>query len=53
MRTRAAMHIIEHPLVQRDVTVLRDRATPSRQFRAVVGQIGGYDTACTGQERRL
>ncbi len=25
----------------------------SRQFRAVVGQLGGYDTACTGQERRL
>jgi molybdate-binding protein/DNA-binding transcriptional regulator YhcF (GntR family) len=25
----------------------------SPQFRAVVGQIGGYDTACTGLERRL
>jgi molybdate-binding protein/DNA-binding transcriptional regulator YhcF (GntR family) len=25
----------------------------SEEFRAVVGQIGGYDTACTGKERRL
>jgi uracil phosphoribosyltransferase len=36
MRLRAQIHIIEHPFVQRDVTVLRDRATPSRQFRAVL-----------------
>lgn len=36
MRTRAHIHIIKHPFVQRDVTVLRDRATPSRQFRAVL-----------------
>jgi len=25
----------------------------SPQFRAVVGQIGGYDTSRTGEERRL
>ena len=36
MRIRAHVHLIEHPFVQRDVTVLRDRATPSRQFRAVL-----------------
>jgi len=28
--------IIRHPLVQRDVTLLRDRRTPSNQFRAIL-----------------
>ncbi|MGB2869282.1 MAG: uracil phosphoribosyltransferase [Bacteroidota bacterium] len=28
--------IIDHPLVQRDLTLLRDRKTPSNQFRAIL-----------------
>jgi uracil phosphoribosyltransferase len=28
--------IIRHPLVQRDVTLLRDKRTPSHQFRAIL-----------------
>jgi uracil phosphoribosyltransferase len=28
--------IIEHPLVRRDLTLLRDRTTPSNQFRAIL-----------------
>lgn len=36
MRSRSPIHLIEHPFVQRDVSVLRDRGTPSRQFRAVL-----------------
>jgi len=28
--------IIEHPLVRRDLTLLRDRTTPSDQFRAIL-----------------
>jgi uracil phosphoribosyltransferase len=28
--------IIHHPLVQRDVTLLRDKRTPSNQFRAIL-----------------
>ncbi len=28
--------IIEHPLVKRDLTLLRDRRTPSNQFRAIL-----------------
>jgi uracil phosphoribosyltransferase len=36
MRMRPQLHLIDHPFVQRDVTVLRDRSTPSRQFRAVL-----------------
>jgi uracil phosphoribosyltransferase len=28
--------IIRHPLVQRDVTLLRDKRTPSNQFRAIL-----------------
>lgn len=36
MRSRSIVHLIEHPFVQRDVSVLRDRDTPSRQFRAVL-----------------
>lgn len=30
------VHVIQHPFVQRDVAILRDRATPSPMFRAVL-----------------
>ena len=30
------LHIIRHPLLQRDLTLLRDRKTPSPQFRAIL-----------------
>ena len=30
------LRLFEHPLIQRDLTILRDRRTPSRQFRAVL-----------------
>jgi uracil phosphoribosyltransferase len=30
------LHIISHPLVQRDLTLLRDKRTPSHIFRAVL-----------------
>jgi uracil phosphoribosyltransferase len=30
------LHVIDHPLVKRDLTILRDRKTPSYMFRAVL-----------------
>lgn len=30
------LFIIRHPLIQRDVTLLRDKRTPSNQFRAIL-----------------
>jgi uracil phosphoribosyltransferase len=30
------LHIISHPLVKRDLTILRDKKTPSQSFRAVL-----------------
>ncbi|RCK71565.1 MAG: Uracil phosphoribosyltransferase [Ignavibacteriae bacterium] len=33
--------IIEHPLVKRDLTLLRDRRTPSFQFRAILRHLAG------------
>jgi uracil phosphoribosyltransferase len=31
--------IVDHPVVQRDVTLLRDKRTPSNQFRAILRRI--------------
>lgn len=33
--------IIEHPLIKRDLTLLRDRRTPSFQFRAILRHLAG------------
>jgi uracil phosphoribosyltransferase len=33
------LHIIEHPLVKRDLTLLRDASTPSNQFRAILRRV--------------
>lgn len=33
--------IIDHPLVKRDLTLLRDRKTPSFQFRAILRHLAG------------
>lgn len=31
--------VIKHPLIQRDLTLLRDERTPSHEFRAILGRI--------------
>jgi uracil phosphoribosyltransferase len=31
--------ILDHPIVQRDVTLLRDKRTPSNQFRAILRRV--------------
>ncbi len=33
------LHIIQHPLVRRDLTLLRDTNTPSNQFRAILRRV--------------
>lgn len=33
--------IIEHPLIRRDLTLLRDKSTPSFQFRAILRHLAG------------
>lgn len=33
--------VIDHPLVQRDVAILRDKDTPNHQFRNVLNRIAG------------
>ncbi|MBI3193282.1 MAG: uracil phosphoribosyltransferase [Ignavibacteriae bacterium] len=33
------LHIINHPLVKRDLTKLRDKKTPSNQFRSILRRI--------------
>ncbi|HYD55073.1 MAG TPA: uracil phosphoribosyltransferase [Gemmatimonadaceae bacterium] len=33
------LHIVSHPLVQHKITVLRDRATPTKQFKELVDEI--------------
>jgi uracil phosphoribosyltransferase len=33
--------VIDHPLVQRDVSILRDRETPNHQFRNVLSRVAG------------
>lgn len=37
----STLTIIDHPLVKRDVSILRDRHTPNHQFRAVLSRIAG------------
>lgn len=33
------LHVIEHPLVEHKLTVLRDKTTPSKVFRELIGEI--------------
>ena len=35
----AALRLIRHPLIERDLTILRDRATPTPVFRTVLRRI--------------
>ena len=35
------VHVVDHPLVKRDLTILRARETPHGVFRATVGHISG------------
>ncbi|MFA6439090.1 MAG: uracil phosphoribosyltransferase, partial [Bacteriovoracaceae bacterium] len=37
----STLTVIDHPLVQRDVSILRDKNTPNHQFRAVLNRIAG------------
>lgn len=34
--------VLEHPLVRHKLTLLRDRATTTRDFRALVGELGAF-----------
>ena len=33
------LHIVDHPLVRHKITLLRDRATPTKQFKELVDEI--------------
>ena len=35
----AALHVLDHPLIQHKVTILRDKNTGVKEFREVVGEI--------------
>lgn len=35
------VHVIDHPLIQHKLTILRDRTTPVKEFRELVGEIAG------------
>jgi uracil phosphoribosyltransferase len=37
----STLTVIDHPLVQRDVSILRDKNTPNHQFRMVLNRIAG------------
>ncbi len=37
----STLTVIDHPLVQRDVSILRDKDTPNHQFRTVLNRIAG------------
>ncbi len=37
----STLTVIDHPLVQRDVSILRDKTTPNHQFRTVLSRIAG------------
>ena len=38
-RTFPTLHIVDHPLVRHKITLLRDRATPTKQFKELVDEI--------------
>ncbi|MGV3526842.1 MAG: uracil phosphoribosyltransferase [Candidatus Sericytochromatia bacterium] len=40
--TQANLHIHDHPLIQRDLTILRDKNTPSPIFRAAIKNMSRY-----------
>lgn len=35
------VHVIDHPLIQHKLTILRDKTTPVKEFRELVGEIAG------------
>ena len=35
------VHVIEHPLIQHKLAILRDKNTPVKEFRELVGEIAG------------
>ncbi len=42
----STLHIIDHPLVQHKLTLMRDKATPSKEFRTLLNEIAmlmGYE----------
>ncbi len=41
MKNIKNLHIIDHPLVKRDVSILRDKKTPNHLFRSVMSRIAG------------
>ena len=36
------LHLVDHPLVQHKLTLLRDRATTTRDFRLLMGEIAAF-----------
>ena len=39
-----SLYIVDHPLVAHKLTILRDKNTPTKDFRALVGEIGMFLT---------
>ena len=37
----ATVHILDHPLIQHKLAILRDKATGTQQFRALISEIAG------------
>lgn len=37
----STLTVIDHPLIRRDVSILRDKSTPNHQFRHVLNRIAG------------
>ena len=37
----ATVHVIEHPLIQHKLAILRNKETPVKEFRELVGEIAG------------
>jgi uracil phosphoribosyltransferase len=42
--TYANLKVFEHPLIQRKLTVARDRRTPPHEFRRLINEIAGLMT---------
>ena len=37
----ATVHVIDHPLIQHKLAILRDKNTPVKEFRELIGEIAG------------
>ncbi len=37
----ATVHVLDHPLIQHKLAILRDKRTPVKEFRELVGEIAG------------